>query len=154
MKPLLLTLALSLLLPPVVRLRANQSTDVRDKWRVANYSTGIYGMRSYEHFSFGVRDGKPEAFYSYRNADSELPLIYGGVKDCKGSPCFQISFPNGFVLYVRPRGKDLAISDSKGTYSKIFRWEYEGPVNGRGTFCASCAENEQEAIELIQAHYL
>lgn len=122
--------------------------------RVANYSVGRAGSMSYEHFSFWIKDGKLEASYSYGPGSKELPLSYKGVESCEGAPCFKVVFPNGRALYIRPAGMRLKVTDQTKRYSKVFRWEYEGPQNGVGTFCSACAEDEKEAIQLIKKHYL
>src|SRR3546814_6084951 len=53
---------------------------------------------------------------------------------------FAVRFPNGLVLDVVPQGTALHVSDRSGKYSKTFEWQYEGPVDGRGTFCTPCVE--------------
>ena len=126
----------------------------QDGGKVANYSIGSYGSPSYEHFSFWVTDGKLEVSYSTKDRDKELPLSYEGVQDCKGVPCFKLSFSNGNALFAQLKGNTLYVSDNKGTYSKTFKWEYEGPVDGRGTFCQPCAADPKEAAALLKKHYL
>jgi hypothetical protein len=123
--------------------------------RVANYSTGRLGSAAFEHFSFGVRDGQRAAIeYTYGPRWKEITLEYAGAETWKGEKAFKVRFPNGRELYVIPRGETLRVVDVSGKYSKLFRWQYEGPVNGRGTFCDSCAEDETEAMRLMRAHYL
>jgi hypothetical protein len=77
-------------------------------------------------------------------------LSYKGVDTFKGQPCFKIEFSNGKQLYVIPTGASLRIVDEDGKYNKLFRWEYEGPRNGIGTFCSVCAEDEKEAMRLVR----
>lgn len=120
--------------------------------KVANYSTGKVG-KNYEHFSFWVRGQQREVIYWYGSGNKELPLTYGGVERCNGAPCFKVTFSNGRTFRVRPVGHTLQITGN-GKYSKRFRWEYEGPRNGIGTFCDSCTENENEAMKLIRESYL
>jgi hypothetical protein len=43
---------------------------------------------------------------------------------------------------------------SVGKYSKIFRWEYERPVDGRGTFCEPCVGEDKEAITFIKKYFM
>ncbi|HEX8506619.1 MAG TPA: hypothetical protein VF630_14745 [Hymenobacter sp.] len=69
-------------------------------------------------------------------------------------PGFKVRFPNKHLLYVVPSGSGLKVTSAKASAAKTYAWEYEGPVNGVGTFCSSCAENEKEAMRIVQASYL
>ncbi|WP_417472482.1 hypothetical protein [Luteimonas mephitis] len=66
---------------------------------------------------------------------------------------FAVRFPNGLVLDVVPQGDALQVSDRGGKYRKTFEWKYEGPVNGRGTFCQSCVD-KPEAIAFVREHFM
>jgi hypothetical protein len=125
--------------------------------RVANYETGKLGTKSYERFSFWVKDGMPsEVTYGFGRDwyDKEIKPTYAGPVAIKGARGFKLQFPNGQLFYVIPQGRVLRITDSSGKYTKIFRWSYEGPVNGRGTYCDPCTQDPKEAIELIRSSYL
>src|SRR3546814_10437131 len=60
---------------------------------------------------------------------------------------FAVRFPNGLVLDIVPQGTALQVSDRSGNYSKTFEWQYEGPVDGRGTFCTPCVEKADRSEE-------
>src|ERR1043165_5607903 len=127
----------------------------RAQEHVANYSTGKTGSQSFEELSFWTRDGKrAEIGYIYGKEWKELKLSYAGPEGWKSENAFKVQFPNGHILYIIPRGLTLRVVDAGGSYSKIFRWYYEGPVNGRGTFCEPCAEDEREAIQIVKAYFL
>ena len=49
---------------------------------------------------------------------------------------------------------ELNVRNIEGNYLKTFKWEYEGPINGIGTFCTPCAEDEVEVMELLKIDYL
>jgi|SRR6185312_2488040 hypothetical protein len=122
--------------------------------KVANYSFGRYGTSKYEHFSFWEK-GSPEGItYSFGKNEKEVKLKYLGKAYYEGKRCFKIQFPNNYVLYIIPDKLDLKIQDSTKTYFKTFSWEYEGPVNGIGTFCDVCAEDEKEALNIVNNTYL
>lgn len=62
----------------------------------------------------------------------------------------KIQFSNKYVLFIAVDRQLLHITDASAIYNKTFQWEYEGPVNGAGTFCNVCAADETEAIEIVQ----
>lgn len=123
----------------------------QEKNRVANYSSGTMGTKTYEHFSFW-KSG--EITYTYGKNDKDITLNYLGKEKLKNTTAFKVQFPDNRIWYVIPRGKNLKVSDKAGKYTKNFRWEYEGPVNGIGTFCSVCAEDETEAASLIKRYFM
>jgi hypothetical protein len=123
--------------------------------KVANYSFGKPGTDKYEHFDFWTKDGKPtEINYAYGKKRKEVKLQNLGKDRLNGSDCFKVKFTNNYVLYIIPHGQQLQVTDPSGKYNKTFSWEYEGPVNGIGTFCDVCAIDDEDAMNLIHSTYL
>jgi hypothetical protein len=123
--------------------------------KAANYSVGKFWTNKYEHFSFWMKDDKPtEITYAYGKHDKEIKLNYLGKGVYEGTNCFKISFPDNRIFYVIPIGVTLKILGADKKYGKTFSWEYEGPIEGRGTFCEVCAEDEKEAMKIINNYYL
>ncbi|MDR6195288.1 hypothetical protein [Siphonobacter sp. SORGH_AS_0500] len=124
-----------------------------DAQQVANYSTGTPGHDTYEEFSFWARNNQRSTIdYTYGANRKSLRLTYLGKGKLPHS--FQVKFPNQLVLTLIPNGNTLLVKDSKGTYNKVFTWKYEGPVDGIGTFCTSCAKDEAAAIKIINRYYI
>jgi hypothetical protein len=123
--------------------------------KVANYSTGNYGAENYEEFSFWIKDGKrTEIEYTYGKDKKEVKLKYLGKGVLKSDTCFKLMFSNKYILYIIPQKLSLKVTDSIAKYVKTFSWRYEGPVNGIGTFCDVCAEDERSAMKIIQLYYM
>jgi hypothetical protein len=123
--------------------------------KVANYSAGKYGSAAYEHFSFWVEKGKPsEITYNAGKYGEDKPVKYLGKSTYEGKRSFKIQLPDKRVLQVIPAGYDVKIVGTAKNYNKLFTWAYEGPVNGMGTFCEACAEDEKEAMKLLNSTYL
>ncbi len=123
--------------------------------KVANYSFGKYGTESYRHLSFWTENGK-NAFIEYKHSKeaTEVKLVNLGQTVFNGKKSIKVQFKNKHVLYITPNGFNLNVSDESGEkYFKTFTWEYEGPINGVGTFCNVCAENEKKAMELVMKIY-
>lgn len=123
--------------------------------RVANYSYGEPGKADYEEFSFWVKANKhAEINYTYGREWKTVNLKYLGKDILNGEECFKVKFSNKYELYIIPKGDQIKVSDLSGKYSKYFFWKYEGPVNGIGTFCEPCVENEEEAMKLVKLYYM
>lgn len=128
------------------------SVDAQTK--VANYSFGKSGTDKYEHFSFWSKDGKRTKIEYNYGADRKAAVVtYLGKEQHDSKQAVKLSFTNHYVLYVFPNNNGLSITDSTGKYNKTFTWEYEGPVNGIGTYCEVCTQGEKEAMKLLQTAY-
>lgn len=122
--------------------------------RVANFSTGKVGTATYEHFSFWVEDNNiGDITYSYGKSRREIKLKYSGTATLNGIKIFKVEFPNDEIFYILPQKTSLKIVNKNANYNKIFRWEYEGPVNGIGTWCDACTQDGQESIDLIEEYF-
>jgi hypothetical protein len=122
--------------------------------QVANYHRGKYRTNSYESFSFWIKDNKrAEIHYSYGKNMKEVKLEYLGKDRINGQNCFKIRFPNNYTLYIIPKGFQLIVTDLPGKYNEIFSWQYEGPINGIGTYCDVCAEDDKDAMKLMRSFY-
>jgi hypothetical protein len=128
---------------------------VTAQMKVTNYSFGKRGKDNYEHFEFWTKDGKrTEITYSYGRDSKEVKLQYTGNDNINDSACFKVRFSNNYMLYIIPMGKQLHVTDAHGTYNKTFSWEYEGSVNGIGTYCDICAKDPDDGMHLIQTSYM
>jgi hypothetical protein len=130
-------------------------SDAKAQQKVANFSFGRAGTRIYERLSFWI-DGEKmgDIIYAYGSERKEVKLVYAGKEQVTGAAGFKVKFPNQHTLYIRPRGAGLEVSEAQGRKKKIFQWEYEGPEDGRGTFCAPCVEDARAAIGLVQRYFI
>lgn len=125
--------------------------------QVANFS---YGKgKSYEHLSFWVENGqRSEIKYAYqksrKNNTTPVAVNYGGKVARNGAAGFKIEFPNNLVLFVFPQKTFLKVTDGRGKNAKIFRWEYEGPTGGIGTWCDICTQDGGESAALVKKYFL
>ncbi len=126
--------------------------------QVANFATGKVNTGSYEHFSFYATNGaRGEITYVYGKegvSGAEIKANYLGTDTWRGMTGFKIGLLNNQVLLVVPQKTSLKIIDEKGKYNKIFRWEYEGPVDGRGTWCEQCTQSGKESVALLRKYFL
>ncbi len=123
--------------------------------KVANYAYGQPGTDTYEEFSFWANNGKRTTIsYTYGKDRKETTLQFAGQSRLDKKAGFTVQFPNQYTLQIIPVGNKIEVMDRQKKYRKTFHWQYEGPVNGIGTFCTVCAEDEKEAMRLLQTYYL
>lgn len=150
MKILHLT-AMILALTSAVQVR--DGADVHDGAKVANFSVPGQppGGAGFEKLSFwsGPRGNAVE--YAY-GSDGKLVRLRLLGRDSSGRS-FAVRFPNGLVLDIAADGDELLVSDRSGRYRKRFAWHYEGPIDGRGTFCAACVP-EPLAVPLVRENFM
>jgi hypothetical protein len=134
--------------------REKAQSEIYENGRVANFSLPAYDYSSpkFERFSFwSSPNGGRIIDYTYGTGATRVRLHELDPKpDAKS---FAVRFPNGLVLDIEPRGDVLLVSDRAGEYHKTFEWQYEGPVDGRGTFCTPCVE-EGEAVPFVREHFM
>ena len=106
----------------------------------------------YEQLAFWAdARGQRRVRYAWGEAPRsvELAVLPGRT----GDDGFALRFPNGLVLEAIPQGESLRLRDGSGGYDKLFEWQYQGPVDGRGTFCAACVERA-DAAAFVRRHFI
>ena len=123
--------------------------------KVAQYSYGKYATDQFEKFEFWTKGDKhSEILYSYGKDSRKVQLQYLGKSKINGDSCFEVRFSTKYVLYIIPTGLSVEVVDSLGKYKKTFSWEYEGPIDGIGTHCDVCAEDDNDAMRILRLAYL
>ena len=116
----------------------------------ANFETGTAGQADHEDFSFYLmRDGTRQVRYGYGADRKEVELRYLGPRP-GDRPGFAVAFPNRPELEIRILGDTLRARSADGRYDKTFRWRYEGPVDGRGTACTQCLDEDRAGAFLAE----
>lgn len=121
--------------------------------KVANFALPghDYNSPGFESLAFWSGPRGKAIDYEYGADHKRVRLrAIGPGSDGRG---FAVRFPNGLVLDVVPQGTALQVSDRGGDYGKTFEWKYQGPVDGRGTFCTPCVE-EADAIGFVRKHFI
>lgn len=118
--------------------------------RVANFAAA--GRMDGNHPAAILRfwsgpDGQ-DIFYTPADGRSVRLRLLGGNRQG-----FSVELPDGMIWKIVPQGDVLLVHDGDGGRPRIFMWHYEGPINGRGTFCAPCVP-ESEAAEFVRRHFL
>ncbi len=129
------------------------SSDVLAETKVANFSFGKPHTENYVKFAFYIDDGKEAGVYRTEGKD---------LKETKGhlyavgntNNSFKVEFEDKKIFIITTNGESLLISESAEKGTQIYKWEYEGPVDGVGTFCEQCADGPKEATTLVSKAYL
>jgi len=123
--------------------------------KVANFALPGHGHASpgYESFSFWSGPQGEFIDYDYNQGAEHRQVRVRAAGPSVDGDGFAVRFPNGLVLDIVPRGAALRVSDRRGHYGKTFEWRYEGPVDGRGTFCTPCVD-EADAIGFVRRHFM
>lgn len=134
-------------------LAGDGTSRVHQDAKVANFAIPghDYSSPGFESLSFWSGPRGQVVDYEYGANHKRVRLRTLG--SSAGGKGFAVRFPNGFVLDVVPQDKGLQVSDRAGKYSKTFEWQYEGPVDGRGTFCQPCVD-EPDAIGFVREHFM
>lgn len=116
--------------------------------KFSNYKHGIYGRADYEHLDFS---SDKQITYRYGKNSKDYHIPYLG----KDGNSFKIQLPGNLIVKVTINSSNgLVLQGIGNNYAKTYEWEYEGPVNGRGTWCQQCTQDPKEAILLIKKYYL
>ncbi|GAB3957336.1 hypothetical protein GCM10028805_49770 [Spirosoma harenae] len=122
----------------------------------AFFMIGNYAYPDWEKLSFDfTRDGR-EITYSYRKNEQGHKLESLGTKFVNNQKALIVKIPslNKIYLILRDKKKEsLVMMSEDGKYKKKFPLGYEGPVDGRGTFCATCANEPQEAFAIVDSFF-
>lgn len=123
--------------------------------QVANYSVSDYGNPQYEAFSFWINEkNEPFIQYFYGENEKEVKVKYLGKAIIGNVACFKMVLNNNLILYASQEKNKLRVKNTNGTYNKLFNWKYEGPMNGIGTFCQPCTEDEKKSKDFITKYYM
>ena len=138
----------------ILFLFINPFLNSSDLKKVASYSISNYGNERYESFGFWINNkNKQIIHYRYGKDDKEVPVKYLGKSQLNGEVAFKILIDNKITLYATQEGDKLRLRNLSGTYNKLFLWTYEGPVNGIGTYCEPCTQDEEESKSFLSKYY-
>ncbi len=122
----------------------------------AFFIVGDYASPDWEKLSFSKTKAGLVLTYAYRQREDGVRLQPVGSKSEAGQRVLQVSMPGIRQLYTIRRdraGERLIMTSQDGRYRKLFKLGYEGPVNGVGSYCTTCANEPADAFRLVDAYF-
>lgn len=122
----------------------------------AFFMVGDYASPNWEKLSVAKTKAGPVLTYAYKQREEGVRLMPVGIKSVDGQRVLLVRIPGISQPYTIRRdraGERLIMTSQDGRYRKLFKLGYEGPVNGVGTYCATCANEPADAFRLVDAYF-
>ena len=120
----------------------------------AFFMIGNYNYPKWEKIEFDLTANGKEITYSYARKSEGIKLNIFGPKKIESSKVLMVKIPVlSKVYYITPdkKNKRIIMKSADGKYNKKFLLGYEGPVNGVGTFCETCANEPDDAFKIVDS---
>jgi hypothetical protein len=136
-------------------LLVSRPTLAQDKTH-AFFMAGDYASPNWEKLIFDNTKSGQKLTYAYKQRETGIQLKPIGKKRVAGQTVVLVRMAGISQPYLIRRdraGQKLIMVSQDGQYKKTFTLGYEGPVNGIGTYCASCANEPADAFKLVDAYF-
>lgn len=123
----------------------------------AFFMAGNYATPDWEKLTFNTTKSGKGITYSYQKNEEGHKLDVLGTKAVGNQKALMVKIQNTSKVYLilRDRKKEtVSMVSEDGTYKKTFPLGYEGPIDGRGTYCATCANEPEDAFRLVNSFFL
>jgi hypothetical protein len=122
----------------------------------AFFMIGNYNYPEWEKLEFTLNNKEKEIRYSYRKNEAGYKLSQMGTKYVNNQKALIIKIPKFNKIYlitIDKKNNRIQMVSEDGTYNKYFPLGYEGPVDGKGTYCDTCANEPQEAFGIVNSFF-
>ena len=123
----------------------------------AFYMIGNYNYSEWERIEFNLTDEGRTILYSYKKNEAGYKLESLGIKYIGKQKALMVKIPTlnkTYTILQEKEGRSLLMISEDGKYKKRFPLGYEGPIDGRGMACDTCANEPEEAFELISSFFM
>jgi hypothetical protein len=120
------------------------------------FMIGNYAYPEWEKLEFEFTDEGREITYSYRKNENGHKLLVLGTKYVRNQKALMIRIPKYnkiFLIFRDRKNSRILMTSEDNTYKKYFPLGYEGPVDGRGTYCDRCANEADEAFDILNSFF-
>jgi hypothetical protein len=118
----------------------------------AFFMVGDYSNPEWEKLVFKVVGSDFSINYSYKKNEKGHLLEIMSLMDIEKQTALVVKIPKFNKIYYILRDKKnakITMMSQDKSYRKTFSLGYEGPINGVGTYCASCANEPAEAFKIV-----
>jgi hypothetical protein len=122
----------------------------------AFFMIGNYSYPEWEKLEFELRDYKRVIRYSYKKNEKGHVLQTLGTKYIGNQKALIVRIPKydkTYLILTDKRNSRIIMMSEDQTYKKSFPLGYEGPIDGIGTYCDSCANEPKEAFEIVNSFF-
>jgi hypothetical protein len=122
----------------------------------AFFMIGNYSYPEWEKLEFEFTDEGRIIRYSYRKNERGHKLLVLGTKYIGNQKALMVKIPKFNKIYLVLRDKKnsrVLMTSEDNTYRKYFPLGYEGSVDGRGTYCDICANEPDEAFDIVDTFF-
>lgn len=130
-----------------IALNAQQKTH-------AFFMIGNYAYPEWEKLEFDLNDNGGEITYSYAKKPDGIKLKILGIKYIGKYKVLMVQipgFPKTYYINPDPKNERIQFESSDKKFNKWLPLGYEGPVNGIGTYCELCANEPEDAFEIVKS---
>ena len=120
----------------------------------AFFMLGNYAYAEWEKLEFELNANGGDITYSYAKKPNGIKLKNLGIKYVGQYKVLMVQIPGSAKIYYLnpdPNNKRLQFKSSDNKYNKWLPLGYEGPVNGIGTYCERCANEPEDAFEIVNS---
>ena len=122
----------------------------------AFFMIGNYNYPEWEKLEFQFTDEGRNITYSYRKNEKGYKLSILGTKYIGNKKCLIVQIPKfnqRYLIFRDRKNSRILMTSEDNTYKKYFPLGYEGPIDGRGTYCDICANEPDEAFEIVDSFF-
>lgn len=123
----------------------------------AFFMIGNYATPNWEKLTFNTTKSGKRVTYSYQKNEEGHKLDVLGIRNVGNQKALIVRIQNTSKTYLilgDRKKESLSMISEDGTYKKTFPLGYEGPIDGRGTYCATCANEPDDAFRLVNSFFL
>lgn len=117
--------------------------------RVANFVEGGRGDAAHPAARLRFWSGPKGQVIEYDAGDHAETIMLRPAGLPGGRDGLQVTTPDGSTWVVTLSAGALLLDDKSPAGVRTFVWEYQGPVNGRGTACGPCVP-EDKALQFVR----
>ena len=120
----------------------------------AFFMFGTLQDKNWERLEFTIDKEKNTINYSYAKNEKGIELVLIDSPNTTSNPnCIFVKIPKldkVYMISINEQLDAIVFEALDKSYKKTFILGYEGPIDGIGTYCESCANEAEDAFEIVR----